>query len=442
MRHYPTGKLNLGAPLTLTFALLGVLILVGNSLLIWQFRISRQQTDRLAIVSSQMMAILRLQFALVAFHQRLDELVELRDAQTLAHRSDEMQGGLIEQLRETRTSLNQSKEDRELTTRFLPVLDSVEIGFPHQMEAIKSLATTGDWEAVHHRVALQLQPTEMEITSIARDIGTGYSAELSLARQNTTRLQNRMMVLIPLLALSTFLLASLLAWVIARRIISLRIEERLKERMRITRDLHDTFLQTIQGSKLFAQNALAKCSDLADMRQAIEKLAHWLDRATEEARSALNSLQAHQDDQNDLVEILREIILDARDQGSMKIALTISGNPVELSPEVQDHVGRIAREAITNARRHSRAHQVHVKLDCANAFALTIVDDGKGFDPPSVDALNGHYGLRTMRERAAHIGGRLTISSSPTSGTRIELVLPRHLLIAGKRSSNRVPAIQ
>src|SRR6516165_7820944 len=110
MRHYPTGKLNLGAPLTLTFALLGALILVGNSLLIWQFRISRQQTDRLAIVSSQMMAILRLQFALVAFHQRLDELVELRDAQALARKSDEMQGGLIEQLRETRTSLNQSKE--------------------------------------------------------------------------------------------------------------------------------------------------------------------------------------------------------------------------------------------------------------------------------------------------------------------------------------------
>ena len=432
MRLYPTGKLNPGAPLTLTFALLVALILVGNGLLIWQFRVSRQQTDRLAIVSSQMMAILRLQFALVAFHQRLDELVELRDAQALARKLDEMQGGLIEQLRQTRTSLNLSTEDRQLATRFLPVLDSVEIGFPHQMEAIKSLATVGDWEAVHHRVALQLQPTELEITAIARDIGTGYSLELSLARQNTTRLQNRMTVLIPILALSTFLLASLLAGVIARRIISLRIEERLNERMRITRDLHDTFLQTIQGSKLFAENTLAKCFDLADMRQAMEKLAHWLDRATEEARSALNSLQTHRGDQTDLAEILQEITLDARAQGSMKIALSISGDPIDLSPEVQDHVARIAREAITNARRHSQAHYVQVKLDCANALALTILDDGKGFDQSSTDGLNGHYGLRSMRERAKHIGGRLTICSSPTSGTRVELILPKQMLTAGK----------
>jgi len=164
----------------------------------------------------------------------------------------------------------------------------------------------------------------------------------------------------------------------------------------------------------------------------MEKLAHWLDRATEEARSALNSLQTHRGDQADLAEILREITLDARAQGSMKIGLSISGDPIDLSPEVQDHVARIAREAITNARRHSQAHYVQVKLDCANALALTILDDGMGFDQSSADALNGHYGLRSMRERAKHIGGELIISSSPTSGTRVELVLPKQMVTAGK----------
>jgi len=138
--------------------------------------------------------------------------------------------------------------------------------------------------------------------------------------------RNRIMFLIPFMALSTFLIATLFVWVIAKRIIELRIEERLSERMRITRDLHDTFLQTIQGSKLFAENALVKCSDMASMRQAVGQLALWLDRANDEGRSALNSLQETQGDRHDLAETLRAIAADARAQGPMKVVLSISGN--------------------------------------------------------------------------------------------------------------------
>ncbi len=132
-------------------------------------------------------------------------------------------------------------------------------------------------------LSLQLQPTKLEITSIANYIGVAYSEELSLAKQDTLHLQNRILFLIPFMAISTFSIATLFVWIIAKRIVEPQIEERLNERMQITRDLHDTFLQTIQGSKLFAENTLAKCSDLVGMRQGMEQLTVWLDRQRKRA---------------------------------------------------------------------------------------------------------------------------------------------------------------
>jgi two-component system nitrate/nitrite sensor histidine kinase NarX len=125
----------------------------------------------------------------------------------------------------------------------------------------------------------------------------------------------------------------------------------------------------------------------------------------------------------------------------MKVVLSISGNPIRLSPEVQDEVVRIAREALTNARKHSQGRQAEVRLEYAGGFSLTVSDDGKGFDPTSnAEVLNGHYGLRGMRERAAHIGGKLTISSSAASGTQVKLVLPKRSLqrVSGNSSSSSV----
>ncbi len=444
MTRYSTSKLNFGAPLTLIFVLLVAFILGGNSLLIWQFRIAQQQTDRLAVVSSQVMDILRLQYALVLFHQSLDELVALRDTATLSRRSEQLQRDLLEQLQQTRKTLSLSPTDRQLGMRFLPILDSVEIGFPHQLAAIRSLGALGDWEAVNHRVAEQLKPTEFEVTALAKDIYAAYTAELSLSEQNARRLQNRILFLIPFMALSTFSIATLFVWVIAKKIIELRLEERMSERMRISRDLHDTFLQTIQGSKLFAENTLAKCSDLASMRQATEQLALWLDRATEEGRAALNSLQTTQDAQHELADALRMVTADAGTQSSMKIVLSISGEPIGLSPGVQDEVVRIAREALTNARRHSQGRNAEVKLDYADGFSLTVFDDGVGFDSTvRGGALNGHYGLRGMRERAAHIGAELTICSSAESGTQVRLVMLKRRILRnpGGPSSNSLGTI-
>jgi signal transduction histidine kinase/ligand-binding sensor domain-containing protein len=207
--------------------------------------------------------------------------------------------------------------------------------------------------------------------------------------------------------------------------IKILFDERLDERTRIARELHDTFLQTIQGSKLVADDALSASSDLSHMRLAMEKLSAWLGRATEEGRAALNSLRSSTTQVNDLAGALRRALDECQIHSSMECSFQISGEIREMHPIVRDEVYRIGYEAIRNACVHSKATQLRVDLSYAQDLSLRVCDDGVGIDP---DILNhgkpGHFGLQSMRERTARIMGRISAESSAGCGTAITLTVP------------------
>jgi signal transduction histidine kinase/ligand-binding sensor domain-containing protein len=229
-----------------------------------------------------------------------------------------------------------------------------------------------------------------------------------------------------------FVVGVLLLWAIyqlrVRRIagaMKARFDERLAERTRIARDLHDTFLQTIQGSKLVADDALSATTDLSHMRQAMEKLSAWLGRATEEGRAALNSLRTSTAEVNDLAGGFRRALEDCRIHSPMEVSLQASGQIQEMHPIVRDEVYRIGYEAIRNACVHSHASQLRVELSYAQDLSLRICDNGTGIDPDILHrGKRGHFGLQNMRERAARIMGKFSVESSRGSGTVITLTVP------------------
>jgi signal transduction histidine kinase/ligand-binding sensor domain-containing protein len=229
-----------------------------------------------------------------------------------------------------------------------------------------------------------------------------------------------------------FVAGVLLLWAIyrlrVRRIagaMKARFDERLAERTRIARDLHDTFLQTIQGSKLVADDALSAPADASHMRQAVEKLSAWLGRATEEGRAALNSLRTSTTEGNDLADAFRRALEECRIHSSMEVSLQVAGQTQEIHPIVRDEVYRIGYEAIRNASVHSHATHLRVGLAYAQDLSLRIWDNGTGIYP---DILHrgrpGHFGLQNMRERAARIMGKFSVESSAGSGTVITLTVP------------------
>jgi ligand-binding sensor domain-containing protein len=213
------------------------------------------------------------------------------------------------------------------------------------------------------------------------------------------------------------------------RSIGARFDERLAERTRMARDIHDTFLQTIQGSKLVADHALKPSTDPVRMRGALEQLSVWLGRATQEGRAALNSLRTATAQTNDLAEALRRATKDDLIPGSMAVTFSVVGDAKEMHPIVRDEIYRIGYEAIRNACVHSGASQLEVELRYAHDLALRVSDNGTGIDPDIADrGKDGHFGLQGMRERTARIGGNLTLGSSSNSGTEIKLVVPGDII--------------
>jgi signal transduction histidine kinase/ligand-binding sensor domain-containing protein len=241
-----------------------------------------------------------------------------------------------------------------------------------------------------------------------------------------------------LLCLVLFLILAWLAYEFRVRQISCamsaRFDERLAERTRLARELHDTFLQTIQGSKMVADDALDGPAEPLRLRRAIEQISVWLAQATEEGRAALNSLRTSTIEKNDLTEALRRATQNGLLPTSMAVDFCVVGEAKEMHPIVRDEIYRIGYEAIRNSFMHSRGKRLEVKLKYAQDLSISVKDDGAGIDPTILaNGKHGHFGLQGMRERAERIGGKLTLTSSSKHGTEITVVVPGDIVFRKNR---------
>jgi signal transduction histidine kinase len=428
MKSSDAGYLNIGPRLTLAFAALIGLILGGNGLVIWQFHTARVQTQRLTGANQQLIAVLQLQVSLLSFHERLDDLARSGDAQRLATEAEPLRRVLREQTQQTRMAIANLPPEARVDPAFLPTIESVEGTLLAQLDAINELAKSGEWATLERRLDYELKPIETQTSVLVGSVERQANSELRQAVARMGSVLASILIIVPATAISTFCIAAFLGWSVARRMIELRWDERVSERLRITHELHDTLLQTIQASKMIAGIALEE-SDPIQQRRALETLSTWLDRAGHEGRAALNSLQASTVESNDLAAAFRQAIEDCRGQTASEVSFAVAGNAREMHPIVRDEIYRIGNEAIRNACAHARASLVEVRLGYAHDLALSVKDDGVGIEPAVLDrGKEGHFGLEGMRQRAGRIGGRLTLTSAPGSGTEVKLIVPGRII--------------
>ena len=242
---------------------------------------------------------------------------------------------------------------------------------------------------------------------------------------NMKNVQREIFLIVPLTAISTVLVAAFFGWAIARRILELRLEERVNERTRIARVLHDTLLQSFQGLILHLQVV----DNMLPPGKAKDKLEQTLERgdqAIAEGRDAVYDLRSSATTTNDLAQALRAVCDELATADAAAFELTVEGAPRDMHPIIRDELYRITREALRNAFTHARAQHVEADLIYAERlFCLRVRDDGKGIDPATLEeGRSGHYGLPGMRERARQIGAELTIWSGVGNGTEIEVSIP------------------
>jgi ligand-binding sensor domain-containing protein/signal transduction histidine kinase len=209
------------------------------------------------------------------------------------------------------------------------------------------------------------------------------------------------------------------------------LETRVSERTRIARDLHDTLLQSFHGLLLRFQTVFLLLPERPI--EAKEKLGSAIEQAAgaiTEGRDAVQGLRASTIECNDLALAIRtfgeELENDSNNHRPASFRVAVEGQARDLHPILRDEIYKIATEALRNAFHHAQAKQVEVEIRYGHEFRLRVRDDGKGIDSAvlSSHGVEGHYGLRGMRERATLIKGQLAVWSEVDEGTEVELRVP------------------
>ncbi|MBV8896595.1 MAG: hypothetical protein JO051_08795 [Acidobacteriaceae bacterium] len=201
----------------------------------------------------------------------------------------------------------------------------------------------------------------------------------------------------------------------------------MAERNRIAREIHDTLAQGFVAVSLkleLARRLMRSSSEEAV--EAIEQAQTLVQQSLGEARRSIWDLRSGAPGDENLGSKLSKVVRQAMGDNAADLKIHITGAQQRLPERVESELLRIGQEAVTNITRHAGATQVNVTLAFdANKARMTISDDGRGFAPGDyANGMNGHFGLRGMRERAKEIRGELTVTSAPGHGTQICLELP------------------
>jgi len=208
-----------------------------------------------------------------------------------------------------------------------------------------------------------------------------------------------------------------------------RFEERLAERERIARDLHDTLLQGIFGASIHFDVANNRLPEDSPAKSPIQRGIELLKQVSIEGRNALRALRSPQSNDDGLEQALSRLHTEFGLPEDINFRVVTQGEPRALRPLIRDEVYLIAREAILNASRHSHATLIEAEVDYGSRKLRVVVrDNGCGIDAQVLKTgREGHWGLATMRERAEKIGARFEVLSRINTGTEIQLSVPAQL---------------
>ncbi len=220
------------------------------------------------------------------------------------------------------------------------------------------------------------------------------------------------------------------AWAIYQvrlRQIRMRFAAVLEERARLAREIHDTLAQGFVGisSQL---DAVAMCmpDEGAPARKHLDMARRMARHSLTEARRSVMDLRASVLEGQDLAAALESGTRLWTAGSGVEVNVEVAGPPGRLPEEMEQHLLRIAQEAVTNVLKHAGASRIWIKLHTeARRLYLRIVDNGRGFEQDGVfSAAGGHFGLLGMRERAERLGGELRLASHPGEGTEVEVTVP------------------
>jgi len=211
-------KLKIAPRLILCFAVIVLLMLVGNSLLVWQFRLVRQQSDRVTALARELVVVSRFQTDVLSFDAKLDSLAKSEDIDGLKREAGRLRSVLLTDTEAVRDALIRLPSDVPRDTAILPTVGAVEITLPPQLDAVIALGAASDWNAARLRLANEKKPLEASASNLVRSVEQQVSDQLSQSVAQAERVQSRILLIFPLTACVTLLIAAFLGFAITHSI--------------------------------------------------------------------------------------------------------------------------------------------------------------------------------------------------------------------------------
>jgi signal transduction histidine kinase len=446
------GRFGTGRHLILYLGLVVLSMLAADAFILWQLQKIRAETLRLTGIQEKLIAIYDVHTSISALHDRLRELADSEDTARVLQEAGPLGFAVRDQVQRSKNSLMQLTPGVSQDLTIIPTLDDIQITLQAQLEQIRVLAIAQDWIAIRRRLDTQIRPLEFMTSDLVAKVDHEVGMEEAQSIDHTRAAELRAFY-----ETTWFLLLSAAAFLVLlwmtyqwriwqmQHQFEVTLEARVSERTRIARELHDTLLQSFHGVllRLGVVSQLLRERPL-EAQESLDSAMELASNAITEGRDAIQGLRDPTVQSNDLARVINalgeDIAAAPANHGSPIFRVTVQGEPRELHPILRDEVYRIATEALRNAFSHARARNIEVEIRYDDGqVRLRVRDDGKGIDPAvlSRQGREGHYGLTGMRERAAVVGGKLTVWSELDTGTEVELTVPAAAGVPGSLLSSQ-----
>src|SRR5229473_7387577 len=291
------GWLNIGPRLILGFAVIIFLMLAADAVVLWQFHLVRTEAERLNGIDQKLVAVLRVHTSLSAFHDRLEALVDSQDAGRLVTEAGPLRTAVLEDTRRAMSALSLAPFDLQRDPTILPTLHVVQSALPSQLEAMTTLANSGDWRAVRLRLANQVTPLKSLTSALVQTVDHEVGEEQAQTVRNIKRVQRLVFLVVPMTAVFTLLIAATLG-------------------VAITRSITRPLARLVEGSKALArgefqhQVAISGQDELAHLGQVFNDTARRL-------QDLYATLQSSEDRLRLVIDTIPAHVWSARPDGSV-----------------------------------------------------------------------------------------------------------------------------
>src|ERR1700755_2200769 len=217
-------RFNIGRHLALCFALLIGMMIVCNGLLLWQLREVRSQVELLKGVDGELIEVLRVHGELFSFYERLGAAARSENQDQFIKVSEALRSDVLDEAKRTEAVFRHLPPAVKVDETVLPTIESIENTLPSHLDAIRSLAASGEWAAVRDRNDKQIQRLEFLSAQLVRDVARDVEEQRTQAASNIALVERRIVFTAIVTGFVTLFTAAFFGWATARRIMELQLK--------------------------------------------------------------------------------------------------------------------------------------------------------------------------------------------------------------------------